>query len=91
MTADYLTPPEIARRYRVKPSKVVRWIKSGELVGVDVADRGSKRPRFRVSPEALEKFLAARSTRKPEQVARRRRTPEPLVDYFPAKPAKVPV
>jgi hypothetical protein len=90
VTAAYLTPPEIAKRLRVKPSKVVGWITSGEQVGFNVASRRATHPRWRVTPDHLHAFLAARSSRKPAPVVRRRRAAPPLVDYFPpSKHAKV--
>ena len=55
------SPPELARRWRVSPDKVVGWIRSGELAAFNVAARPGGRPRWRVSPEAMAAFEAARS------------------------------
>ena len=49
MTMPMRTPPQVAERLGVEPAKVIAWIRSGELAGVDVALRGSKRPRYRIS------------------------------------------
>lgn len=74
MSGTYLTPPAIAKKYGVAPETVVGWIRSGELVAIDVAQRGKSRPRYRVSPHALEAFELRRSAvvktepvRKPRQ------------------------
>jgi excisionase family DNA binding protein len=55
-----LTPPAIARLLAVHPDKIRAWITRGELAAVDLADRRGGRPRWRVMPDALEAFLAAR-------------------------------
>lgn len=72
--ARYSTPPEIADRYGVKPETVIGWIKNGELAALNLAARGSLRPRYRVSPEALALFEQKRAVvprtppvRKPRQ------------------------
>jgi hypothetical protein len=86
-SVQYLTPPEIGRCLHVKAAKVIGWIRRGELVGIDVAERGAKRPRWRVAHDDLQAFLALRSThQKPAApVVRRRRVQAPFVDYFPTK------
>jgi hypothetical protein len=55
----YLTPPEIGRRLRVTPERVIGWIKSGQLRACNVGD-GAIRPRWRIAAADLETFLAAR-------------------------------
>ena len=59
--ARYQTPPEIAAKYGCKPETVIGWIRSGELKALNLARRGSMKPRYRVAPEALEAFELARS------------------------------
>ena len=49
------TPPEVARRWRVSPDKVVALVRNGELKGFDVAMKRGGRPRFRI---LLEEVLA---------------------------------
>lgn len=81
---DFLTPPALARRLAVKPEKVRAWILRGELEAVDVSDRaGLGRPRWRISQQAIEKFLARRSAQPPPKPVRRRRRDDDEVDYFP--------
>ena len=69
----YLSPPTIAKRYGVKPDKVLAWIATGELEAVNVAERSTGRPRWRVSPEALAAFEKRRSSKPTPVVPRRRR------------------
>ncbi|MDP9363134.1 MAG: helix-turn-helix domain-containing protein [Chloroflexota bacterium] len=53
---EYLTVSEVAERLKVTPLTVRRWIKSGELIGVQLGDRAG----WRISEEDLEAFLEAR-------------------------------
>jgi excisionase family DNA binding protein len=69
----YLTPPQVARMLSVKASKVGRWIRTGELPAVDVSERRGGRPRWKISRESFDAFMAARSSRPPVPHARRRR------------------
>ena len=74
-TTKWLTPPNIAESLGVDPAKVLVWINSGELEASDVATKRGGRPRWRVSPEALERFLENRkcsASSKPVRVQRRR-------------------
>lgn len=79
---DFLTPPMIAAAIGSRPETVVAWIRSGELVAVDLARRGSRRPRFRVRRADFEKFLERRTvTATPVQATRRRRRDEDLIEF----------
>ncbi len=73
----YYTPPELADMLRVKPATVRAWIRSGELSAFNVAQRSARRPRFRISSEALAQFEARRNAKPlPIPNRRRRRTRE---------------
>lgn len=52
---------EIATRFAVTKEVVLRWIKSGDLTAINVSS-GGRAPRYRVSPEAVEAFVASRHT-----------------------------
>ena len=81
--APWLTPPQVAKQLAVDPSKVLTWIKAGELRGVDVSARaGIGRPRFRVDPTDLETFLARRTTGPVAKAPRRRRKASNITEYF---------
>jgi hypothetical protein len=80
----YLSPPEYARRLGVKPSKVIAWIRSGELRSLDASSRpGVGRPRFRISPDAIVEFENRRGVQ-PAPAPRRRRNKQRngVVQYF---------
>ena len=69
----YLTPPELAARYGCNASKVRGWIRDGELAAIDLATRGSSKPRYKISPEAIAEFERRRSaTPRPRPIRRRR-------------------
>jgi excisionase family DNA binding protein len=57
---EWLTPPQFAKQLGVQPEKVLSWIRSGELRAVNVADLAGRRPRWRMSVEAIEEFLRRR-------------------------------
>lgn len=56
-------PAPVAKTFRVSVHKVLRWIETGELTAVNVAATTSTRPRWRISQEALDAFIAARQSR----------------------------
>ena len=79
---ESLTPPDIARELKIKPSKVLAWIASGELVAFNVATKLGGRPRWRVPRPALDTFLAGRQCRRqPAGRTRRRRQPA-VIEFF---------
>lgn len=61
----WLTPADIAATLGVDIAKVHAWLKSGELVGCDLAERRGKRPRFKINPVELEAFLHRRQVQPP--------------------------
>ena len=76
-----LTPPEVARLFRVDVHKVLTWIRNGELRAVNVAARLGGRPRYRIDREDLAAFERRRQVQPPPPVIRRpRRKPDP--DYI---------
>ncbi|MDA0240702.1 MAG: hypothetical protein O3A84_11850 [Proteobacteria bacterium] len=51
------TPPELAKRWKMTPEKVIRLIRSGSLNGFDSSIvPGIGRPRFLIPPEAVADF-----------------------------------
>jgi len=71
-TAPLLTPPQVARRLQCTPEKVLRWIRTGSLRAVNLGD-GPKRPRFRIDPAELDRFLVSREVSPRPRPVRRRR------------------
>jgi excisionase family DNA binding protein len=69
----FLTPPAIAMLLRVSPDKILGWIRRGQIKAINVGN--GVRPRYRVSPQSLDDFLASREFKPPSPRVRRR--PEP--------------
>lgn len=78
----YLTPPAVARRYGVKPERVIAWIRSGELRAINVANRSATRPRFRIDPADLALFEESRRVECHKSVPRRRQPQQSQVIQF---------
>jgi excisionase family DNA binding protein len=73
-TERLLTTAEVAERLAVNQTKVQGWIKSGELRAMDLAQKkGSRRPRYKITPTALAEFEASRAVGPPMAVLKRRR------------------
>lgn len=70
-TTIFLTPPRIARMVGVGADKVSAWIAAGELKATNVSQ--SSRPRWKVHPDDLQRFLDGRSNQAPAKSRRRRR------------------
>jgi transposase-like protein len=76
------TVRDVARRYRVSPDKVRAWVRRGELRAINTSPVLCGKPRWVITPEALERFEAARQAPAPPKSApRRKRTTG--TDYFP--------
>ncbi len=57
---DWVSPPELAKEWRVGPDKIAELIKSGELQAHNLATTRTGRPRYRISRLAVERFLRSR-------------------------------
>jgi excisionase family DNA binding protein len=58
---EYLTTKQVAQILAVNVGKVADWLADGSLVGVNVTRNSSSiRPRWRISREALDKFIQSR-------------------------------
>lgn len=81
MTA--LSVSQIAERYAVTVPTVLGWIRSGELKPIDVSRRpGSRRPTWRVTPEALAAFEAMRTAATPPPKTRRRKQAADVINFY---------
>lgn len=61
-TVRFLTPPTIAKRLGVNTRSVYRYIDDGELRAFDTSERkGEGKPRWKIDPADLARFLASRS------------------------------
>jgi hypothetical protein len=78
-----VSPPELARRYKVDPSKIIGWIKSGELPAVNLATRSTGRPRYAIDERDIELFELRRSATPPPKATRRqRRKDTQVIEFF---------
>jgi excisionase family DNA binding protein len=83
MSSTYLTVDDICKRFGgISERTVLGWISSGELKAVNVGRKpGKKKPRWRISQEALDEFERGRSAMPKPQSAPRRRAE--VVDMYP--------
>jgi excisionase family DNA binding protein len=70
---SFYTPAQVAELLAVDQGKILAWLHSGELHGINIAKRAGGRPRWRISSEQLQAFLQSRSTSPPPKPAKRRR------------------
>ena len=79
----YATTAQVARDLGVNQSKVLGWIKRGELAAVNVANRANGRPRWRIPAASFEAFVARRSAAPTPKVTRRRKSPQKhIIEFF---------
>jgi hypothetical protein len=78
------TVKQVAQRYGVRDHAVLAWIHQGHLRAVDVSSNpGQGRATWRVTPDALIAFEAARQSRPPAKPTPRRRRRDPaIIEYF---------
>lgn len=85
LECQMFTPPQLAKRYGVTADKVVRWILAGELAALNLATTTIGRPRFKISPEAVEAFERRRAVLSPpagRSPCRRRKTQAGVKEFF---------
>lgn len=74
MTERALTVKDLCERYGVNEHTVTAWIRSGELRAINVGRKpGGKKPRWRITAEALASFELLRTHSPPPARTRRRR------------------
>lgn len=76
-----LSPPQYASQLHVKPETVISWILRGELAALNIARPGATRPRYRLTPAAIEAFELRRAVVTTPKQIRRRRSPEAVPQY----------
>lgn len=82
----FLTVAAVASALGINRAKVLHWIARKELRATNTADSAKGQPRWRISREDLDRFLARRSTISPDPVRRRRHhenLPENYVKFYP--------
>jgi hypothetical protein len=77
-----LSVADLCRRWKVGPDKIHGFIRSGELLAVNVASTLAGRPRWRIMPDAVTQFEQRRSSTPLPKPPRRRRRQE-AIDFYP--------
>lgn len=75
------TPGEVAQQLRVTAEQIRCLIRTGKLAAINVGT-GPKRPLYRITPEAVEEFLARRAQQAEPVSSMNRRLPT-VPDFFP--------
>lgn len=77
------TVQEIQRRYGVTEHTILGWIRAGELRAINVGRKsGAKKPRWRISEQALAAFEALRTPTPPVPRGRRRKRPDDVIEFY---------
>jgi hypothetical protein len=82
MADGYLTPPELAKRWRCKPAKILGFLRNGELRGFDISSSGTSRPRWRISLGAVVEFENRRAAKPAVKPMRRRKRDAQVIEFF---------
>jgi excisionase family DNA binding protein len=78
-----LSVPDVCERYRVSEHTVLGWIRSGELRAINVGRRpGAKKPRWRITQNALDAFEALRTPTPPLPRLRRHKRPADVIRFY---------
>lgn len=60
--ARHFTTTQVAKHLGLHTKAVLGFIRSGELIAIDIKPTGGKRSTYRIPHESLERFLAGRTT-----------------------------
>lgn len=77
---QYYTPPQLSKLARTTPDTILSFIASGELRAVNFG-RGL-RPRWRITKEWWDDFLASRQNQPKQEAPRSRKRQPATKDYF---------
>ena len=77
-----LAVKQVAELLGIRQHGVLTLIRSGELPAIDVSLHPGGRPRWRISADDLETFLARRTRRPDPPRKRRRRASTAVTEYF---------
>jgi excisionase family DNA binding protein len=81
--AAMLTVQDVQKRYGVTSKTVLGWIHSGELSAINVGRRpGSKKPRWRISEDALSAFEQRRTSSAPPPKMRSRPKEPEVIQFY---------
>ena len=78
-----LTPKELAAMWGIHATKVIAWIRSGELRAMDASQKPGGKPRYRIDIADIEAFERARQiTPSPKPTPPKRRRLERVTKFF---------
>jgi excisionase family DNA binding protein len=78
-----LSVRDLCERYGVTVHTVLGWIRAGELRAINVGRRHSARkPRWRITEEALTAFELARTPSPPAPRRRRNKRPAEVIQFY---------
>jgi excisionase family DNA binding protein len=78
-----LTVRDVAQRYAVSEQTVLGWIHACELRAINVGRKpGAKKPRWRITAEALAAFEVARTPQPPLPRSRRRKRLPGVIEFY---------
>lgn len=66
------TPPQVGKMLGINPSRVINFIRTGELEAYNVSTKNQ--PRYRVSSEAIERFRKTRAVNPKSKRKTKKRT-----------------
>lgn len=72
---------EQAEGLGIDPGKVLAWLASGELVGIDVAERRGKKRHWRISDDDLRDDMRRRRSHPPAPAQPQTRRRNPVKEY----------
>jgi excisionase family DNA binding protein len=74
---------DLTQIYGVTENTVLAWIHSGELKAVNVGRKlSAKKPRWRITQEALDGFELLRTPAPPAPRTRRRKRPADVIEFY---------
>ena len=83
MTDRTLSVKDICERFAVSEHTVLGWIRSGELRAISISRKpGAKKPRWRITQEALDGFELARTHNPPPPRTRRKKHDTSVVEFY---------
>lgn len=86
-TPAFLTVPQLAESLGCDQAKILHWLHTGQLAGVNIAENPHGRPRWRIRKSDWEAFCQARSNQAPapaprQQRRRRRVRDESVIEFY---------
>ena len=82
LCASALTPGQVADHWNCAIETVLRLIRSGRLRAFSLSPPGSKRPRWRVSPDALVEFENRNAVVPRSKATKRQRRQSDVIEFF---------